>query len=53
MTKTDRAIHIRAEEIWFEGLYKQEDFSFLKALSQAWKEHHIKSKRGPERYKLF
>jgi hypothetical protein len=48
MTKTDKAIHNRADEIWFEGLYKQEDFSYLKALSQAakeWREQQQKSRK--------
>ena len=53
MTKTERAIYSRATEIWGEKLFEQEDYSFLKALAQAWKEQHLKSKRGPLRYKLF
>jgi hypothetical protein len=53
MTKTDKAIRNRADEIWAEKVWEQEDYSYLKALSAAWKEHHLRSKRGPERYKLF
>lgn len=47
MTKTDAAIYSRADEIWLEKVTEQEDYSFLKALSQAareWRER--KQKRG-------
>jgi hypothetical protein len=53
MTKTEKALYKRAEEIWFENLYDRDDYSFLKALAQALREQHLKSKRGPWRYKLF
>jgi hypothetical protein len=53
MTKTEQAIYHRADEIWVEKSYEQEDYSFLKALAQSWREHYLKSKRGPWRYKLF
>jgi hypothetical protein len=48
VTKRERWIDSRADEIWFEGLYKQEDFSYLKALSQAakeWREQQQKSRK--------
>ena len=47
MTKTDAAIYSRADEIWLEKVTEQEDYSFLKALSQAareWRERQ--QKRG-------
>jgi hypothetical protein len=53
MTRSEKAFYKRAEEIWFEKLYEQEDYSFLKALAQAWKEEYQRKKRGPQRYKLF
>jgi len=53
MTKTDKAIHNRADEIWFEKLIERDDYSYLKALSTAWKEYDLRRKRGPQRYKLF
>jgi hypothetical protein len=53
VTKADKWIRLRADEIWVEQYYSGKEISDLKALAQAWKEHHIKSKRGPKRYKLF
>jgi hypothetical protein len=47
MTKTDAAIYSRADEIWLEKVTEQEDYSFLKALSQAAREWREKQqKRG-------
>jgi hypothetical protein len=47
VTKREQWIEHRAIEIWGERLSEREDFSFLKALSQAareWREQH--QKRG-------
>jgi hypothetical protein len=47
MTKREQWIDWRANEIWGEKLFEKEDFSYLKALSQAareWRERQ--QKRG-------
>jgi len=53
MTKTDKAIYNRADEIWAERVYEQPNYSYLKALAQSWREYYLRSKRGPQRYRFF
>jgi len=45
MTKREDWIETRAIEIWGEGIFEQEDFSYLKALSQAAREWRQKQKQ--------